>query len=119
MKIMIIDESEMVRHYYYYILKTAGFDIISAIDGSDGLEKLLTFPEIALVVTGINMPRLDGYTMIEKIREEEQFKDLPIIIVSTHNNITDKQKGLDAGANLYLTKPIDPDTLLDAVRTLV
>lgn len=119
MKVLIIDDSEMVRNYYYYILKNAGFDVISAIDGADGIEKLFKTPEINLIVSDINMPNMDGYTMIEKIRMDEQFEDLPIIIISTENEAADKQRGYDAGADVYIVKPIDPNILIENIKLLV
>ena len=70
-KILICDDSEMVRNFHYYILKTAGFEVVSAIDGADGMEKLFKEKDVGLVITDINMPNMDGYAMIEKIREEE------------------------------------------------
>jgi two-component system chemotaxis response regulator CheY len=109
----------MVRNYYYYILKNAGFDVISAIDGADGIEKLFKAPDINLIVSDINMPNMDGYTMIEKIREDTQFEDLPIIIISTESEAMDKQKGYDAGADVYIVKPIDPNILIENIKLLI
>ncbi len=119
MKVLIVDDSEMVRNYYYYILKNAGFDVISAIDGADGLEKVYQFSDIDIVVTDINMPNMDGYSMIEKIREDKQFEDIPIIIISTEQEASDKQKGYDAGADVYIVKPIEPNVLIENIKLLV
>jgi len=118
-KILICDDSEMVRNFHYYILKTSGFDVISAIDGADGLDKLWINRDIGLVITDINMPNMDGYSMIEKIRMEEEFEDLPIIIISTEDQLKDKQKGYDAGANIYIVKPTDPEQLIESVKLLM
>lgn len=118
-KILICDDSEMVRNFHYYILKTAGFEVISAIDGADGLEKLWLNKDIGLVITDINMPNMDGYSMIEKIRMEDEFEDIPIIIISTEDQLKDKQKGYDAGANIYIVKPTDPEQLVESVKLLV
>lgn len=119
MKILIVDDSEMVRNYYYYILKNAGFEVISAIDGADGLEKLFKAPDIKLVVTDINMPNMDGYSMIERLRDDPQFEDLPVIIISTEAEAADKQKGFDAGADVYIIKPIDPNILIENINLLI
>ena len=119
MKVLIVDDSEMVRNYYYYILKNAGFNVISAIDGADGLEKIYQFSDIDIVVTDINMPNMDGYSMIEKIREDKQFEDIPIIIISTEQEASDKQKGYDAGADVYIVKPIEPNVLIENIKLLV
>ncbi len=118
MKVLIVDDSEMVRNYYYYILKNAGFEVISAIDGADGLEKLFRAADIGLVISDINMPNMDGYTMIEKIRLDEQFEDIPIIIISTEEEASDKQKGFDAGADVYIVKPIEPNILIENIKLL-
>ena len=119
MKILVVDDSEMVRNYHFYILKNAGFEGVSAIDGADGLEKMYLNPDVALVVSDINMPNMDGYTMIEKIREEEIFQKVPIIIVSTEEEASDKQKGYDVGANIYVVKPIEPNTLIENIKLLI
>ncbi|HDM75579.1 MAG TPA: response regulator [Deltaproteobacteria bacterium] len=116
--VLIVDDSEMVRNFHAYILKSAGFNVISAVDGADGLEKLY-MNDIGLVLTDINMPNMDGYTLIEKIRSDEEFEDLPIIIISTEDEARDKQRGYDAGANLYIVKPTDPANLIENVRLLL
>jgi two-component system chemotaxis response regulator CheY len=118
-KVLICDDSEMVRNFHYYILKTAGFEVISAIDGADGLEKLWLNKDIGLIITDINMPNMDGYSMIEKIRMEEEFEDIPIIIISTEDQLKDKQKGYDAGANIYIVKPTAPEQLVESVKLLM
>lgn len=119
MKILIVDDSEMVRNYYYYILKSAGFEVVSARDGADGLEQLYKNNDIGLVVADINMPHMDGYTMIQKIRSDKQFQNLPIIIISTEEEAEDKQKGYDAGADAYVVKPVDPAILIENIRLLM
>jgi len=116
--ILIVDDSEMVRNFHAYILKSAGFEVVSAVDGADGLEKLY-MNDIALVLTDINMPNMDGYTLIEKIRADDEFEDLPIIIISTEDEAKDKQRGFDAGADVYIVKPTEPANLIENVRLLL
>jgi len=118
-KILIVDDSEMVRSFYYYVLKNAGFEVKSAMDGVDGLEKLLQNPDMELVITDINMPNMDGYSMIERIREDPQFETIPIIIISTEQEASDKQRGFDAGADIYVVKPVEPSVLIENVRILL
>ncbi len=117
--ILIVDDSEMVRNYYYYILKNRGFNVISAIDGADALEKLYKMPGIKMVITDINMPNMDGYTLIERIREVPEFNAIPVIIISTEDEALDKRRGFMAGANLYVVKPIEPDVLVEQIRILL
>lgn len=120
MKILIIDDSEMIRNFHCYILKTAGFEVITAIDGADALEKIYgSDQDIHLIVTDINMPNMDGYTFIERLREDEQYEDLPIIIVSTEDEMKDMERGYQAGANIYIVKPTEPDVLVENIRMLL
>ncbi len=116
--VLIVDDSEMVRNFHAYILKTAGFEVISAVDGADALEKLY-LNDIGLVLTDINMPKMDGYTLIEKIRADEEFEELPIIIISTEDEAKDKQRGFDAGADVYIVKPTDPAKLIENIKLLL
>ena len=118
MKVLVVDDSEMVRNFYYYVLKSAGFDVVSAIDGVDGIEKLFKSPDISLIISDINMPNMDGYTLIEKVRGVKKFQYLPIILASTEGEASDKQKGLNAGADAYIVKPIEPNILIENIRLL-
>jgi len=116
--ILIVDDSEFVRSYHSYILQQADFDVITAVDGSDGLEKLYSNP-CDLVLTDINMSNMDGYELIRRIRKDENYKSLPIIIVSTESESKDKTKGFDAGANLYIVKPSTPEMMIENIRMVL
>ncbi|MGK5094387.1 response regulator [Deltaproteobacteria bacterium TL4] len=117
-RILIIDDSEMVRNFHTYILKMAGYEVMTAIDGSDGLEKFFSEP-FDLVITDLNMPIMDGYTLIARIRAEEQFDEIPIIISSTEDESQDKQKGFNVGANIYMVKPTEPGQMVANVKLLL
>jgi two-component system chemotaxis response regulator CheY len=116
--ILIVDDSEFVRSYHSYILEQAHFQVITAVDGSDGLEKLYT-NSCDLVLTDINMSNMDGYEFIRRVRAEGKYSSLPIIIVSTESEARDKMKGFEAGANLYIVKPSSPDTMLENIRMIL
>jgi len=116
--ILLADDSEMVRNFHSYILKNAGYKIITAIDGADALEKLL-MNSVDLVATDINMPNMNGYELITRIRNMEDYEELPIIIISTESEAQDKQKGYDAGANVYILKPTPPEQLVESVNLLI
>src|ERR1035441_3567716 len=90
--ILIVDDSEFVRSYHSYILEQAHFHVITAVDGSDGLEKLYT-NRCDLVLTDINMVNMDGYEFIRRVRSDGKYSSLPIIIVSTESEGKDKMKG--------------------------
>jgi len=117
-KILIVDDSEMIRNFHSYTLKSANYDVLTAENGADAFEKLLQ-QKIDMVITDINMPVMDGYTFIKNIRQEDDFKDIPIIIISTEDEAQDKEKGFNAGANLYLVKPINPNELIENVKLLL
>ena len=116
--ILIVDDSEFVRNYHSYILEQADFQVITAVDGSDGLEKLYT-NTCDLVLTDINMSNMDGYEFIRRVRADGKYGSLPIIIVSTESEGKDKMKGFDAGANLYLVKPSAPDMMVENIRMIL
>jgi two-component system, chemotaxis family, chemotaxis protein CheY len=116
--VLIVDDSEFVRNYHAYILEQASFDVITAMDGSDGLEKLYTHA-CDLILTDINMARMDGYEFIRRVRAEPRYQELPIIIVSTESQSMDKQKGFQAGANLYLVKPCSPKMMVENLRMVL
>jgi two-component system chemotaxis response regulator CheY len=117
-KILIVDDSEFVRSYHSYILQQADFDVITAVDGSDGLEKLYA-NACDLVLTDINMSNMDGYELIRRIRTDEKYRFLPVIIVSTESESKDKTKGFEAGANLYIVKPSSPEMMIENIRMVL
>jgi two-component system chemotaxis response regulator CheY len=116
--ILIVDDSEFVRNYHAHILQQARFDVITAVDGCDGLEKLYT-NDCDLIMTDINMGRMDGYEFIRRVRAEPKYLELPIIIVSTESESKDKMKGFQAGANLYLVKPSSPEMMVENLRMIL
>jgi len=119
-KVLIVDDSEMIRNFHSYIIKTLGLEIITAIDGADALEKVYgSNQELVGCITDINMPNMDGYTLIERLREDPQYEDMPIIIISTEDEFKDRERGFEAGANVYIVKPTDPDVLLENIRMLL
>jgi two-component system chemotaxis response regulator CheY len=116
--ILIVDDSEFVRSYHSYILEQAHYSVITAVDGSDGLEKLYRNP-CDLVLTDINMSNMDGYEFIRRVRADGKYSSLPIIIVSTESEAKGKMKGFDAGANLYIVKPSTPEMMVENIRMVL
>lgn len=117
-RILVVDDSEFVRSYHTHILAQASFDVLTAVDGSDGLEKLYT-NRCDLILTDINMGHMDGYEFIRRVRAEPLYEDLPIIIISTEAEETDKMQGFEAGANLYLVKPSEPEVMIENIRLVL
>jgi two-component system chemotaxis response regulator CheY len=116
--VLIVDDSEFVRNYHTYILEQANFQVITAVDGSDGLEKLYS-NSFDLILSDINMSNMDGYEFIRRVRADNKYRSLPIIIVSTDSESRDKTKGFEAGANLYICKPCSPEMMVENIRMIL
>ncbi len=117
--ILIVDDSKTVRNLVAFIMKKEGFRVTMAEDGLDGLEKLYSAGDVDLIVSDINMPRMDGFTFIRTVREQEAYRDLPIVVLSTEGQEKDIQQGINLGANMYMVKPAQPDKMVKNVRMLL
>jgi len=117
-KILIVDDSPVARQLHAFIVKSAGFDIVESENGSDAYEKILS-DSFDMIITDINMPKMDGFALCEQIRKNEQYQNTPIIIVSTESESSDKMKGLQAGANLYIVKPVKAEELVENIKMLL
>lgn len=117
--ILIVDDSKTIRNLVAFIMKREGFGVTMAEDGIEGLEKLYSADHIDLIVTDVNMPRMDGLTFIKAVREQEAYRDLPIVVLSTEGEEKDVRLGLGFGANLYLVKPAQPDKMMKSIRMLL
>lgn len=112
--ILIVDDSPTVVKFLAFSLKSKGYQVVSACDGMDALEKLSGLSEdVDLIITDLNMPNLDGYGLIEAVRQNRQ--QTPIIILSSEEEDGDRKKGIEVGANSYLVKPFKPAVLLTEV----
>ncbi|GFM37534.1 response regulator [Desulfovibrio psychrotolerans] len=117
--ILIVDDSKTVRNLVAFIMKKEGFKVTTAEDGLDGLEKLYSAERIDLIISDVNMPRMDGFTFIKTVREQEAYRDLPIVMLSTEGQDKDIQMGMTLGANLYMVKPAQPDKMVKNVKMLL
>ena len=117
--ILMAEDSLTTRTQMKRILEGAGYEVVTAVDGMDALAKISTRPFDALV-SDITMPNMDGLALTAKIRQEKRYKDLPVILVTMLSSDEDKRKGLEAGANAYISKPaFDQKMLLDTLRRLL
>lgn len=117
--ILIVDDSKTIRNLVAFIMKKEGFKVTMAEDGMDGLEKLFSADHIDLIISDINMPRMDGFTFIKTVREQEAYRDTPIVVLSTEGKEQDIRQGIHLGANLYMVKPAQPDKMLKNIRMLL
>lgn len=117
-KILAVDDSRTMRNMLKSALMDAGFEVDLAEDGVEGLERLdQVQPD--LVITDINMPRLDGFGMIKGVRNRATMAALPILVLTTETGDTLKKRARDAGATGWIVKPFDPDKLVSAINRLV
>ena len=105
--ILVADDSPSIRKFVSFALTMKGFEIVPACDGMEALEKLPA-ERVNLVITDLNMPNLDGFELIKAIRNNEDYRDIPIIILSSLAGSEEIQRGMDCGANSYIIKPFDP-----------
>lgn len=117
--ILVVDDSKTVRNLVAFILKSEGFKVTTAENGLDGLEKLYSMEMVDLIISDVNMPRMDGFTFIKAVREQDAYKDVPIIILSTEGQEKDIQTGMSFGANLYMVKPAQPEKMVRNIKMLL
>lgn len=116
--ILAVDDSASIRQMVSFTLKGAGYNVVEAVDGQDGLDKART-KTINLVLTDQNMPKMDGLTLIRNLRGLPQYKTVPILMLTTESSDTMKAQGRAAGATGWLVKPFDPQKLLEVVRKVI
>ena len=113
-----VHDSASIRQMVSFTLKSAGYDVIEAVDGMDGLEKAKT-KTVNLVLTDQNMPRMDGITLVKSLRAMPQHAATPILMLTTESGDAMKAQGREAGATGWLVKPFDPQKLIEVVRKVI
>jgi two-component system chemotaxis sensor kinase CheA len=114
-----VDDSITSRTLEQSVLAAAGYDVVTAVDGLEAW-RLIEREEIALVVSDVEMPHLDGIGLCERIRAAQRTASLPVILVTSLDTPAERARGLEAGADAYVTKSgFDQDILLDTVRQLL
>jgi len=116
--IMIVDDSASIRQVVSLTLKGAGFDVITGVDGVDALKKL-NGVKIHLLITDVNMPNMDGITLVQEAKKLPAYKFTPMMMLTTESSDAKKQAGRAAGAKAWLVKPFQPPMLLAAVSKLI
>jgi two-component system chemotaxis response regulator CheY len=117
-KILVVDDSSTVRDEVAGFLKKNGLDVDTAVDGKDGLTKLRGNPGIRLVISDVNMPNMDGLTMVEKIRGELGNSAVNVIMLTTVSSPAMKERGKAAGVKGWIVKPFKGDAVLETFRKL-
>ncbi|MFA7228680.1 MAG: response regulator [Melioribacteraceae bacterium] len=109
--ILVADDSPTIRKFVSVALSLKGYEIVVCADGMEAIEILPT-KKVDLVITDLNMPNVDGYELISSIRKNNEYQEIPIIVLSSLGNTEDIQRGLECGANSYLVKPFDPKRVI-------
>lgn len=115
---LVVDDSTSMRQMVAFTLQSAGFQVIEGADGKDALQKA-NGKALNLVITDLNMPSMDGISLIRELRKIPNFKFTPILMLTTESQDTKKQEGKAAGATGWLVKPFNPDQLLAVVSKVV
>ena len=116
--VLTVDDSASIRQMVTFTLKSAGYTVIEAADGQEGLDKAKA-NTVNLVLTDQNMPKMDGLTLIRTLRSLPQYKATPILMLTTESSDTMKAQGKASGATGWLVKPFDPQKLLEVVKKVV
>lgn len=117
-KILIVDDSASVRTVARMALRERGYDVVEASNGQEALTKLED-DRCHLVISDVNMPVMDGITLLKEIKRHPNYKFTPVIMLTTEAGEDKKQEGRAAGAKAWITKPFQPQLLVDAVSKLI
>jgi len=117
-KVLIVDDSVSMRQMVSFTLREGGFEVIEAEHGEDALKKIEGV-SIDLIITDLNMPVMDGITLIQNIRRLPAMKTKPILMLTTEGLATKKEQGKAAGATGWIVKPFDPEKLLSTVAKVL
>jgi DNA-binding response OmpR family regulator len=113
--VLVVDDEPMARTLIRLMLVRAGFEVVEAEDGFDALTKVTSVPP-DLMILDVMMPGMDGFAVCRAIREDERMDNLPIIMLSAKTDVESINRGMQVGANKYLTKPVSPEELTRHVR---
>lgn len=116
--ILAVDDSGSLRQMVAFSLQSAGYSVVQAVDGQDGLNKAKE-KTVDLVLTDQNMPVMDGLTLIQNLRGLATYQQVPILMLTTESSDEMKAKGKAAGANGWLVKPFDPKRLIEVVQKVI
>jgi two-component system, chemotaxis family, chemotaxis protein CheY len=116
--VLAVDDSASIRQMVAFTLKSAGYQVVEATDGEDGLAKAKS-AGVNLVLTDQNMPKMDGLTLVRSLRAMPQYKAVPILMLTTESGDAMKAQGKAAGATGWLVKPFDPAKLVEVVKKVI
>lgn len=116
--ILVVDDSVSIRQSVRFILEQSGYTVHEAADGAEGL-KSLGEHKADLVITDVNMPNMDGLTMVKKIRETDGIKFVPILVLTTESQGSVIEEGKKAGATGWIVKPFNDEKLIETIKKVI
>jgi two-component system, chemotaxis family, chemotaxis protein CheY len=116
--ILAVDDSASMRQMVRFTLKQAGYEVIEAVDGVEALETARG-KSVDLVLTDVNMPRMDGITLVRELRLLDSYKFVPMLMLTTESSAEKKMLGKQAGATGWLVKPFNPEKLLATIAKVI
>jgi two-component system, chemotaxis family, chemotaxis protein CheY len=116
---LIVDDSRTMRQMVAFTLTSAGFTVVEAEDGKDAVNKVSGGAKMDIVVTDLNMPEMDGITLIKELRKMSTFKFTPILMLTTESAMEKKKEGKEAGATGWIVKPFNPEVLLKTIAKVL
>ncbi|MDH4252765.1 MAG: response regulator [Nitrospira sp.] len=116
---LVVDDSRTMRQMVAFTLTNAGFTVIEAEDGKDAVRKVEAGTKLDIVVTDLNMPEMDGITLIKELRRLTAYKFTPILMLTTESAQEKKKEGKEAGATGWIVKPFNPDVLLKTIAKVL
>lgn len=118
-RVLVVDDSLTVRRGLQLLLEKAGYTVALAADGEEALETLAKEGRIDLVITDLNMPRLDGLELTRRIRSLPGYRFVPVLLLTTEAQVAKKEEGKQAGATGWIVKPFQPEQLLNLLQKLL
>jgi two-component system chemotaxis response regulator CheY len=116
---LVVDDSPTMRQMVAFTLTNAGFKVVEAEDGKDAVNKVAAGPKMDIVVTDLNMPKMDGISLIKELRKMAAFKFTPILMLTTESAADKKQAGKEAGATGWIVKPFNPEVMLKIIAKVL
>jgi two-component system chemotaxis response regulator CheY len=117
-RVLVVDDSATVRQQVSLALTEAGYDVVEAIDGADGLDRIKGDKTIAMVISDVNMPKLNGIEMLEALKRDAVRPGLPVVMLTTEGQTALLDRAKAAGAKGWMVKPFNPAALIGAVKKL-
>jgi len=117
--VMLVDDSDVLRKITVFNLKKHGYEVVEATNGEEAIQKLSEGVKPDLMLLDIMMPKMDGFTVLKKLKESDEWKDIPVIVLTAKGGEEDEQTALSLGATKVMTKPFSPVQLIQEVKKVI